>query len=134
MACDEEFEVTNPINKHFVSKGRDEVLGTRPDKPAESCVDIIFNGSKHNKDGLYYITKGDRVHKVWCDMTIDHGGWNLFYAYGHHKYEHYVVNQTSDVFPRHPEYGRSHVNLAEMGLETRDIAELRFECTNEKNK
>jgi hypothetical protein len=44
LACDEEFPVKNPINKHFVPKTRDEVLGTRPDKPATSCTDIIFNG------------------------------------------------------------------------------------------
>jgi len=101
------------------------LLGKVESKPAESCVDIMFNGDKKYESGIYYLKKGSKTFKVYCDEETDRGGWTLFYAYGHNPYEHYVVNET-EVFPKHPEYGRSHVVLEDFGIEASDIAEVRF--------
>jgi Big-like domain-containing protein len=50
-------------------------LGSTPDNPGASCLDILDQGES-NGDGSYYINpSGTQVLFVHCDMTTDGGGW-----------------------------------------------------------
>jgi hypothetical protein len=47
--------------------------------PASSCRDLLARDSSlHGKNGIYAIAPGDAgVLDVYCDMTLDDGGWTL---------------------------------------------------------
>jgi len=67
VSCDSEYPVAHPLNKNFKSKGRDPLLGKSESKAAESCVDIMFNGDKNYESGMYFLKKGSKIFKVYCD-------------------------------------------------------------------
>jgi len=65
---------------------------------ANSAKEILDSPGASSGSGLYYISvPGEGSQQVYCDMTMDSGGWTLVYA-THHASAHTFVWPTSNTY------------------------------------
>lgn len=88
-------------------------------------VNNILKIRQDAANGQYYITTSGSKKKVFCDMTVDDGGWTLFFNYRHTPGMALALNQN-----KLPESLRnnSHMNLQDAGFSAEDVQEIRFMC------
>ncbi|MBN1961506.1 MAG: VWD domain-containing protein [Deltaproteobacteria bacterium] len=68
--ADSAAEVTMPED----ATGPDGTLGYSPDNPGLSCLDILQRGVP-NGNGMYWVKPQSEVFQVYCDLTLQGGGW-----------------------------------------------------------